>query len=494
MNDIFCPTQSLGKSFCLHARKIFFKRRLCPNDNSLAGGMARTIVLRQIVSRPSLQTAEENMDENSPIEIMDYPLEKIQIGTAGIERGESFIPRGRFPFKAAAFFWDSWRTWHIGVLRHIGFYHKRPEKVNQGEHAAQLLAGFCELLRMVVDTCYCRQPLNPVWSPKAGYYCFDLFHTIREGDRLHMTLHDLASEINPSFVPDRGGCCVCPMARSFGTIIHSGLGDAWGHPMGWHGMAGGNREGLFLVGLFRMALDQAGVAGLSPLERMRLERCYELLMHLFYLTRAEAEKQMTGGVSVGLQQFRHEVERVLDGDSGSAEAFSLLGFGGKRLMKLRNMRDPKILEEIMEQEKILIQQHAETITNDYSRHVQKGFIGDNSGTVNISDSEPGRQEDAPEEAREEETPKKKAAGANPPNRENKKLIRTLLENSEEGFDISGLFFQLQANGAVIPEWVQGKDHVKSYISSFIGALRKDLEPEKKTISKSPYRIIPSDDA
>ncbi len=434
------------------------------------------------------------MSDNYPT---GYPLEKARFGTAiaGIERGDSFMPRGRFPFKAAVFFWDSWRTWHMGVLRHIGVYHKRPEKVHQGEHAARLLAGFCELLRMVVDTCYCRRPLNPVWSPTIGYYCFDLFRTIREGDRLHMTLHDLASEINPSFVPDRGGCCICPMARAFGTIIHSGLGDAWGHPMGWHGMAGGNRDGLFLVGLFHMALRQADGAGLSPLERARLERCYELLMHLFYLTRAEAEEQMTGGVSVGLRQFQHEVECVLDGGVESAETFSLLGFGGKRLMKLRNMRDPKVLEEIMEQEKILIQQHAETITNDYSRHVEKGFIGDNSGTVNFNGAEPGQEEEeATQETREEALRPKKSAGANPPNREVKNLIRTLLERSEEGFSISSLFYQLQANGAVIPEWVQDKAQMKSYISSFIGALRKELEPEKKTISASPYRIIPSDAA
>ncbi len=115
--------------------------------------------------------------------------------------------------------------------------------------------------------------------------------------------------------------------------------------------------------------------------------------------------------------------------------------------------------------------------------------------MNFNGAEPGQEEEeATQETREEALRPKKSAGANPPNREVKNLIRTLLERSEEGFSISSLFYQLQANGAVIPEWVQDKAQMKSYISSFIGALRKELEPEKKTISASPYRIIPSDAA
>ena len=437
------------------------------------------------------------MSDNDTMEIENYQAGISPIGTvvADSDDDDPFIPRSRIPFKLAVIFWDSWRTWHMGLLRYIGVCRKRSEKVNQGEHAALLLAGFCELMKLVVNTCYYRQPLNPVWAPRVGYYCFDLFRTIGSGDRLHMTLHDLAEEINPSFVPDRGGCYVCPMARSFGTIIHAGLGDAWGHPMTWHGMAaGGNREGLFLVGLFRMALRQAGGAGLSQLDRRRLSRCYELLMQLFYMTRAEEEKRVTGGVSVGLQQFQNEVECVLDGVTGSVEEFSLLGFGGKLLMKLRNMQDPKIVEEIMDKDKILMQQHAETITNDYSQHVQTGFIGDNSGTVTFNDTETGQQEAPSQKTQEKSSKKAKEGGAKPPNREIKNLIRQILEENEEGFDCSGLFYQLQTHRAAIPEWVQEKENMKSYISSFIGALRKDLKPEKKTITKSPYRIIPSDDA
>jgi hypothetical protein len=83
----------------------------------LAGGAGIVQQLCRIVHWPFLRTVEECMRENYPIEILDYPLEKIQTGTAvaGIERCESFLPRGRFPFKAAAFFWDSWRTWHMAV-------------------------------------------------------------------------------------------------------------------------------------------------------------------------------------------------------------------------------------------------------------------------------------------------------------------------------------------------------------------------------------------
>lgn len=422
---------------------------------------------------------------------MDNSPAKTQVGTVAAENkgGDGlFMHRGRLPFKLIAFFWDSFRTWHMGVLRHIGFFHKRPDKVNQGDHAAQLQAGFCELMKLVVDTHYYRRPLNPTWSPQIGYYCFDLFRAIIEADRLHMTLHDLASEINPSFVPNRGGCYICAMARAFGTIIESGLGSAWGHPMAWHGMASGNREGLFLVGLFRMALRRADGTGLPPLECERLSHCYELLVQLLYMVQAEAEKRLTGGVSVGIQQFRSEVESVLDGADQSAEMFSLLGFGGKQLMKLRNLHDPQVLEEKMDKgkEKILIQQHAESITNDYSKHVQKGFIGDNTGTVNFNDSESGKEEEAPKKAR--------AAGANPPNREVLNLIRRILEENDNGFDAISLFFQLQTRDAVIPEWVQKDKDVRSYISTFIGALRKEMGPEKKTVSKSPYRIIPADDA
>ncbi len=395
-----------------------------------------------------------------------------------------FIPRGRLSFKAAAFFWDSFRTWHSEWLRHIGFFHKRPEKVNHGEHAERMLAGLCELMKMVVDTCYYRRPLNPAWSPRLGYVFFDLFRTIREGDRLHVTMHDLASEINPSFVANRGSCHVCAMARAFGIIIHSGLGDAWGHPMTWHGMASGHREGLFLVGLFRMAIRRADEAELSPPERDRLSHCYELLMQLLYLTQAEAERRLTGGVSVGIRQFQREVECGLDGAAGSADMFSLLGFGGKRIMQLRDLREPEVLEEIMNKEKVLIQQHATCITNDYSKNVEKGFIGDNSGTVNFNDSESGQAA----------TLKPPASGANPPNKAVKELIRQLLEEKSEGFNTAQLFFELQTHNATIPEWVQKKDQVHSYISSFIAALRKELKPEKKTVSRSPYRIVPSDDA
>lgn len=399
-----------------------------------------------------------------------------------------FVQRGRFSFKVTAFFWDSFRTWHSGVARQIGFIHKRPEKVNQGEHAAQMLCGFAELMKLIVDACYYRRPLNPTWSPVIGYYCWDLFRTIREADRLHMTLHDLASEVDQSFVPGRGGCYVCAMARSFGSIIHSGLGDAWGHPMTWHGMASGHREGLFLVGLFRMALRRVDEAELAPLEIERMKHSYEMLMQLLHMTQAEAEKRLTGGVSVSIQQFQREVEYVLDNAGHSAETFSLLGFGGKKIMKLRNLRAPEVMEEIMNmnKERILIQQHAESITNDYSKHVEKGFIGDNAGTVNITGVEETKQEDASKKA--------KAGGANPPNRETLKLIRRILEENDNGYDAMGLFSELHAREAIIPEWVQDKPQVKQYISSFITALRKELEPEKKTVQKSPYRIVPTEDA
>lgn len=397
-----------------------------------------------------------------------------------------FMRRGGLPFKVAVFFWDSFRTWHIGALRHMGFFHKRPERVHPGEHAGQLLSGFCELMKILVNASYYRRPLNPTWAPQIGYYCFDLFRIVLDIDRLHMTLHDLAAEINPAFVPNRGGCYLCAMARSFGTIMRHGLGNAWGHPMTWHGMASGNREGLFLVGLFRMALRQGDEAALSPLERERLGHCYELLMQLLYMTQAEAEKRVTGSVSVGMPQFQHEVESVLDGTNQDVATFSLLGFGGKRLMKLRNMRGAEVREEMMEKDKILIQQHAESITNDYSSHVEKGFIGDNAGTVNFNESSPVLQEDIPK--------KTKNTGANPPNREIQKTIRQILEENDDGFDAMRLFSELHARGVVIPEWVQDKPHVKSYISSFIGALRKEMEPEKKTVSKSPYRIVPADDA
>lgn len=420
---------------------------------------------------------------------LDNPPEKITVYSADHDNSNDeglFMRRGRFPFKATAFFWDSFRTWHSGFLRHIGFFHKRPENVNQGEHAAQLLSGLCELLKMVIDTCYYRRPLNPTWSPRIGYYCYDLFRTVRETDRLHMALHDLASEINPSFVPERGSCYICAMTRSFGSIIHSGLGDAWGHPMTWHGMASGNREGLFLVGLFRMALRRTDENVLMPLETARLSHCYELLIQLLYMTQAEVERRMTGGVSVGIQQFQREVEHVLDGAAYNANEFSLLGFGGKKIMKLRNVRDPEIMEEMMDKERVLIQQHAESITNDYSKHVEKGFIGDNSGTVNFSETETTKQEEAPKKA--------KAAGANPPNQENLKLIRQILEENDNGYDAMGLFSELHARAAIIPEWVQDKQQVKQYISSFITALRKELEPEKKAVQKSPYRIIPAEDA
>jgi hypothetical protein len=430
-------------------------------------------------------------EEYIPIKVLDDPLEDGVV--VGNEYGSAFIARDRLPFKTVAFFWDSWCTWHMDMRRNIAMHHWRQEKAAEGEHAVLLLSGFRELLRIVVDACYRRRPLPPIRSWSAGYYCFDLPLDIFEASKLHMILHDLAAEINPSLVSDRGCCCICPMAKVFGSIIHSGLADAWGHPMTWHGMADGNREGLFLVGLFRMALRQAAGAGLSPMDRERLGRCYALLMHLFYLTRVDAEHRLAGGVPIGMQQFQHEVECVLD-STGSSEAFSLLGFGGKQLMRLRNMRDPKILEELMEQEKTLIQQHAGIIINDYSRRVRNGFIGDSSGPVYFNDAEPRQQEESPRKISEEALPQKKLTGANPPNREVKNLIRTLLEKSEEGFSTSGLFYQLQANDATIPEWVQGKDQVKSYISSFIGALRKDLESEKKTITKSPYRIIPSDDA
>ncbi len=300
--------------------------------------------------------------------------EKAQASVASIgnERGNDlFLPRGRFPFKVTAFFWDSFRTWHWGLLRYIGFFHKHPETVNQGEHAARLLSGFSELLKMIIDTCYSRRPLNPTLSPVIGYYCYDLFRTIVKADSLHMTLHDLASEIDPSFAPDRGSCSVCAMARSFGTIIHSGLGNAWGHPMTWHSMANGKREGLFLTGLFHMALQRAGATDFSTLERDRLSHCYELIIQLLHMTQAEAETHLTGGVSVGPQQFRREVENVLDGTAENAEAFALLGFGGKQIMKLRNLQSPEVLEETMDKGKILIQQHAKSIKNDYSQHVQK---------------------------------------------------------------------------------------------------------------------------
>lgn len=87
-----------------------------------------------------------------------------------------------------------------------------------------------------------------------------------------------------------------------------------------------------------------------------------------------------------------------------------------------------------------------------------------------------------------------ATGANPPNKKNQKIVRQILEENVDGLSSAELFFQLQTHDAVIPEWVQQKDQMKQYISSFIGALRKELEPEKKTVSKSPYRIIPTDDA
>ena len=424
--------------------------------------------------------------------------EKTHADVSSIESergGDLYLPRGRFPFRVTAFFWDSFRTWHSGWLRHIGFLHKRPEKVNQGEHASKLLCGFSELLKMIIDTCYSRRPLNPTWAPQIGYYCFDLFRTIREADRLHMTLHDLASEIDPSFVADRGGCYICSMVRSFGTIIHSGLGNGWGHPMTWHGMASGNREGLFLVGLFRMALRWAGEPDFLLLERERLSHCYELLIQLLHMVQAEAETRLTGGVSVGIQQFRREVENALDGAAGNAETFALLGFGGKQIMKLRNLQSPEVLEETMDKEKILIQQHAKSIKNDYSKHVQKGFIGNNEGTVNFNDAEtkqadPKQQEEAPKEASQ----KAKASGANPPNKEVQKLIWKILEENDRGYTALDLFSELHDRCATIPEWVQDKPQVNQYISSFIGALRKEMKAEKKTISKMPYRIIPNDDA
>ena len=146
------------------------------------------------------------------------------------------------------------------------------------------------------------------------------------------------------------------------------------------------------------------------------------------------------------------------------------------------------MEEIMTRRKegILFQQHAENITNDYSQNVQKGFIGDNTGTVNFNDAEQTNQADAPMKA--------KAGGAKPPNQEVLKLVRKILEENDNGYDAMGLYSELHARGAVIPEWVQDKREIKPYISSFIGALRKDMKAEKKTISKSPYRIIPTDDA
>ena len=400
-----------------------------------------------------------------------------------------YVRRSRFSFKVMAFFWDSFRTWHSGWLRDIGILHKRPKKVNQGDHAAELLCGFAELMKMIVDSCYYRRPLNPTWAPVIGYYCYDLFRAVCEADRLHMTLHDLAFEINPSFVANRGACHVCAMARSFGSIIHSGLGDAWGHPMTWHGMASGHREGLFLVGLFRMALRRVAETDLVPLQIERMKHSYELLMQLLYMTQAEAEKRLTGGTSVGIQQFQQEAEYILDGVVQDAEAFSRIGFGGKKIMKLRDLRDPEILEEIMNARKqgITIQQHAESITNDYSQTVQKGFIGDNTGTVNFNGTDVA--------AHREESPKKaKAGGANPPNQEVKKLIRQILEENVNGYDAMELYSELHARGAVIPEWVQDKPQVKQYISSFMSALRKEMEPEKKTISKSPYKIVPTDDA
>jgi hypothetical protein len=347
---------------------------------------------------------------------------------------------------------------------------------------------------MIIDTCYSRRPLNPTLSPVIGYYCYDLFRTIVKADSLHMTLHDLASEIDPSFAPDRGSCHVCAMARSFGTIIHSGLGNAWGHPMTWHSMANGKREGLFLTGLFRMALQRAGATDFSTMERDRLSHCYELIIQLLHMTQAEAETRLTGGVSVGLQQFRREVENVLDGTAENAEAFALLGFGGKQIMKLRNLQSPEVLEETMDKEKILIQQHAKSIKNDYSQHVQKGFIGNNEGTVNFNDAEPKQTDPKQQEEAPKEAPQKaKASGANPPNKEVQKLIRQILEENDNGYTALALFSELHTRNAIIPEWVQEKPQVNQYISSFIGALRKELKMEKKTVSKSPYRIMPVDD-
>ena len=121
------------------------------------------------------------------------------------------------------------------------------------------------------------------------------------------------------------------------------------------------------------------------------------------------------------------IENVLDGTPENAEAFALLGFGGKQIMKLRNLQSPEVLEETMDKEKILIQQHAKSIKNDYSQHVQKGFIGNNEGTVNFNDAEPKQADPKQQEEAPKEAPQKaRASGANPPNKEVKKrLIRFL---------------------------------------------------------------------
>ena len=86
-------------------------------------------------------------------------------------------------------------------MRHIGFFHKRPAEVNHGQHAAQLLSGFADLLKIIVDACYYRRPLNPTWSPVIGYYCYDLFRSVLEADRLHMTLHDMAAASTRRWLP-----------------------------------------------------------------------------------------------------------------------------------------------------------------------------------------------------------------------------------------------------------------------------------------------------